>query len=42
MRECIIDTYQEENFVNEMSPLRILPQINHVTEKNNFDNVDKV
>ena len=33
MRECIIVTYREQNFVNESSLLRILSQINHITEK---------
>ena len=35
-RHWLIDTNQEESLVNEMSLLEILPQINHITEKNNF------
>ena len=39
MRECTIDTYHKK-FVNEKSLLRILSHINHITEKNFFDNVE--
>ena len=42
MRESIIDTYEEKIFVNEMCLLRILSQVNHITAKNYFDNVDNI
>ena len=40
MRECIIDTYHEKIFVNEMNLLRILSQKIQITEKFFFDIVE--
>ena len=40
IKERIIDKYLEKNVVNEMSLLRLLSQINHITEKIYFDFVD--